>query len=82
LAHTKDLMSNMSLTDKNGNALTVQYGEDGQISNYNEILESLKEKYNADVETYNKKDYENQNTEAGKTLKSNIEQEKKTYELL
>ena len=82
LAHTKDLMSNMSLTDKNGNALTVQYGEDGQISNYNEILESLKEKYNADVETYNKKDYANQNTEAGKTLKSNIEQEKKTYELL
>lgn len=82
LAHTKDLMSNMSLTDKNGNALTVQYGEDGQISNYNEILESLKEKYNADVETYNKKDYENQNTETGKTLKSNIEQEKKTYELL
>ena len=82
LAHTKDLMSNMSLTNKNGNALTVQYGEDGQISNYNEILESLKEKYNADVETYNKKDYENQNTEAGKTLKSNIEQEKKTYELL
>lgn len=82
LAHTKDLMSNMSLTDKNGNALTVQYGEDGQISNYNKILESLKEKYNADVETYNKKDYENQNTEAGKTLKSNIEQEKKTYELL
>lgn len=82
LAHTKDLMSNMSLTDKNGNALTVQYGEDGQISNYNEILESLKEKYNADVETYNNKDYENQNTEAGKTLKSNIEQEKKTYELL
>lgn len=82
LAHTKDLMSNMSLTDKNGNALTVQYGEDDQISNYNEILESLKEKYNADVETYNKKDYENQNTEAGKTLKSNIEQEKKTYELL
>lgn len=82
LAHTKDLMSNMSLTDKNGNALTVQYGEDGQISNYNEILESLKEKYNADVETYNKKDYENQNTEAGKTLKSNIGQEKKTYELL
>ena len=82
LAHTKDLMSNMSLTDKNGNALTVQQGEDGQISNYNEILESLKEKYNADVETYNKKDYENQNTEAGKTLKSNIEQEKKTYELL
>lgn len=82
LAHTKDLMSNMSLTDKNGNALTVQYGEDGQISNYNEILESLKEKYNADVETYNKKDYENQNTEAGKILKSNIEQEKKTYELL
>lgn len=82
LAHTKDLMSNMSLTDKNGNALTVQYGEDGQISNYNEILESLKEKYNADVEIYNKKDYENQNTEAGKTLKSNIEQEKKTYELL
>lgn len=82
LAHTKDLMSNMSLTDKNGNALAVQYGEDGQISNYNEILESLKEKYNADVETYNKKDYANQNTEAGKTLKSNIEQEKKTYELL
>lgn len=82
LAHTKDLMSNMSLTDKNGNVLTVQYGEDGQISNYNEILESLKEKYNADVETYNKKDYANQNTEAGKTLKSNIEQEKKTYELL
>ena len=82
LAHTKDLMSNMSLTNKNGNALTVQYGEDGQISNYNEILESVKEKYNADVETYNKKDYENQNTEAGKTLKSNIEQEKKTYELL
>lgn len=82
LAHTKDLMSNMSLTDKNGNALAIQYGEDGQISNYNEILESLKEKYNADVETYNKKDYANQNTEAGKTLKSNIEQEKKTYELL
>lgn len=82
LAHTKELMGNMTLTDKDGNTLAVQYNEEGQISNYNEILESLKEKYNADVETYNKKSYEDQNTEAGKTLKSNIEQEKKTYELL
>ncbi len=82
LAHTKELMSNMTLTDKDGSALAVQYDENGQISNYNEILESLKEKYNADVETYNKKSYKDQNTEEGKTLKSNIEQEKKTYELL
>lgn len=82
ISDTKTLLSKFNLKDKNGNALTIKYDEKGQISNYNDILKALQDKINQDTEKYNAMSYTEQQSESGKTLKQNIEQDTKTRSLV
>lgn len=82
ISDTKNLLSKFNLKDKNGNTLTIKYDEKGQISNYNDILKALQDKINQDTDKYNAMSYTEQQTESGKTLKQNIEQDTKTRSLL
>lgn len=82
ISDTKNLLSKFNLKDKNGNTLTIKYDEKGQISNYNDILKALQDKINQDTDRYNTMSYTEQQTESGKTIKQNIEQDTKTRSLL
>ena len=82
IADTKAVVAAYNSTDVNGNPLTAVFDEDGQITNYNELLDALQTKINAKTKDYNALDYEGQQTEDGKTLKQEIEQLTKDRELL
>ena len=82
ISDTKALLSKFNLKDKDGNTLTIKYDEKGQISNYNDILKASQDKINQDTDKYNAMSYTEQQSESGKTLKQNIEQDTKTRSLL
>lgn len=82
ISDTKNLLSKFNLKDKNGNTLTIKYDEKGQISNYNDILEALQDKINQDIGKYDAMSRTEQQSESGKTLKQNIDQDTKTRSLL
>lgn len=79
---TKAVVEAYNSTDVNGNPLTAIFNEDGQITNYNELLDALQTKINTKTNEYNALDYSGQQTESGKTLKQEIEQLTKDRELL
>lgn len=79
---TKSVLEAYSGTDAGGKAIGVTFDADGQISNYNDLLSQTEAAINAKVAEYDGKSYEDQQTEAGKTLKQEIEQLKKDRELL
>lgn len=82
VADTKAVVEAYNSTDVNGNPLTAIFDEDGQITNYNELLDALQTKINTKTNEYNALDYSGQQTESGKTLKQEIEQLTKDRELL
>ena len=82
VADTKAVVEAYNSTDVNGNPLTAVFDEDGQITNYNELLDALQTKINTKTDEYNTLDYSGQQTESGKTLKQEIEQLTKDRELL
>lgn len=82
ISDTKNLLSKFNLKDKNGNTLTIKYDEKGQFSNYNDILKALQDKINQDIGKYNAMSRTEQQSESGKTLKQNIDQDTKTRSLL
>lgn len=82
IADTKSVVEAYNSTDVSGNPLTAIFDEDGQITNYNELLDALQTKINTKTNEYNALDYSGQQTESGKTLKQEIEQLTKDRELL
>lgn len=82
VADTKSVVEAYNSMDANGNPLTAVFDKDGQITNYNELLDALQTKINIKTNEYNALDYSNQQTESGKTLKQEIEQLTKDRELL
>lgn len=82
VADTKAVVEAYNSTDVSGNPLTAIFDEDGQIANYNELLDALQTKINTKTDEYNALNYSGQQTESGKTLKQEIEQLTKDRELL
>lgn len=82
VADTKAVVEAYNSTDVSGNPLTAIFDEDGQITNYNELLDALQTKINTKTDEYNALNYSGQQTESGKTLKQEIEQLTKDRELL
>ncbi len=82
IADTKAIVKAYNSTDVNGNPLTAIFDEEGQITNYNELLDALQTKINTKTNKYNALSYSSQQTESGKTLKQEIEQLIKDRELL
>lgn len=82
VADTKAVVEAYNSTDVSGNPLTAIFDEDGQITNYNELLDALQTKINTKTDEYNVLNYSGQQTESGKTLKQEIEQLTKDRELL
>lgn len=82
VADTKAVVEAYNSTDVSGNPLTAIFDEDGQITNYNELLDALQTKINTKTDEYNALNYSGQQTESGKTLKQEIEQLTKNRELL
>lgn len=82
VADTKAVVEAYNSTDVSGNPLTAIFDEDGQITNYNELLDALQTKINTKTDEYNTLNYSGQQTESGKTLKQEIEQLTKDRELL
>lgn len=82
VADTKAIVEAYNSTDVNGNPLTAIFDEDGQITNYNELLDALQTKINTKTDEYNALNYSGQQTKSGKTLKQEIEQLTKDRELL
>lgn len=82
VADTKAVVEAYNSTDVSDNPLTAIFDEDGQITNYNELLDALQTKINTKTDEYNALNYSGQQTESGKTLKQEIEQLTKDRELL